>query len=123
MDGDIITEDAVIGGYISGTIVANNRLELQNTCMVEGEIQARPQHLKLDEGARFRGEVRMIEEGASEPVVTSVSTSAVTSSSSDLEATRSANLGGSCYPAVSQPYSDPRLAAQGDEEEEARVVA
>jgi cytoskeletal protein CcmA (bactofilin family) len=64
IDGDIFTDEAVIGGSVTGTIVATNRLELQNSCVVEGEIHARPQHLVLEEGARFRGEVRMTETDA-----------------------------------------------------------
>lgn len=59
--GEIITQDAVIGGRVDGTIVAESRLELQSTCVVEGEIRARMQHLKLDEGARFNGQIQMID--------------------------------------------------------------
>jgi cytoskeletal protein CcmA (bactofilin family) len=61
VDGDIFTEEAVIGGTVTGTIVANARLELQSTCAVFGEIISRPQHLKLDEGARFAGEVKLLD--------------------------------------------------------------
>src|SRR5690606_20422924 len=39
--GDIITRDAVIGGRVNGTLVADSRLELQSSCTVEGEIRAR----------------------------------------------------------------------------------
>lgn len=59
--GDVHTQDAVIGGRVVGTIVAESRLELQNTCAIEGEIRARAEHLQLDEGARFSGQVQMIE--------------------------------------------------------------
>lgn len=59
--GEIITQDAVIGGRIEGTIIAESRLELQSTCVVDGEIRARVQHLKLDEGARFNGQIQMID--------------------------------------------------------------
>jgi cytoskeletal protein CcmA (bactofilin family) len=65
--GDIITQDAVIGGRVEGTLVAESRLELQATAEVEGEIHARAQHLQLTEGARFNGQIRMIVEG-SEPL-------------------------------------------------------
>lgn len=61
--GNIITEDAVIGGTITGSVVAGTRLELQSTCSVNGEIRTRAEHLKLEEGARFAGKVQMIEEG------------------------------------------------------------
>lgn len=65
--GDIVTQDAVIGGRVSGTLLAESRLELQSTAVIEGEIHARAQHLQLDEGARFNGQIRMIDEG-SEPL-------------------------------------------------------
>jgi cytoskeletal protein CcmA (bactofilin family) len=121
VDGDIITEDAVIGGHVSGTIVASNRLELQSTCMVEGEIQAKPQHLKLEEGAQFRGEVRMLDEGMSDLVVTSVSTTSPSVTSEVSRVAESPRV--DRYSMVGHAYSDPRIAAQGEEEDEARVVA
>lgn len=61
--GDIFTQDAVIGGRVEGRLVAESRLELQSTCQISGEIRARSQHLQLDEGARFNGQIQMIEEG------------------------------------------------------------
>lgn len=61
--GDIYTQDAVIGGRVTGTVVAESRLELQKTSTVEGEIRARAEHLQLDEGARFSGQIQMIEPG------------------------------------------------------------
>lgn len=59
--GDVVTQDAVIGGRLSGSIVAESRLELQSTCVIDGEIRARAEHLKLDEGARFSGQIEMID--------------------------------------------------------------
>lgn len=59
--GDIFTQDAVIGGRVHGTLTAENRLELQGTCIIEGQIRARAQHLQLDEGARFNGQIQMID--------------------------------------------------------------
>lgn len=59
--GDIFTQDAVIGGRVSGTLVAESRLELQSTCTVDGEIRARAEHLQLQEGARFNGQIQMID--------------------------------------------------------------
>ncbi|HEU0053175.1 MAG TPA: polymer-forming cytoskeletal protein [Longimicrobium sp.] len=64
--GDIITQDAVIGGKVRGTVTAESRLELQATCDIEGQIRARAQHLHLEEGARFNGQVQMLD--GSEPV-------------------------------------------------------
>lgn len=68
IEGNVFTEDAVIGGRVSGSIVAANRLELQSTCLVEGEIRTRAEHLKLEEGARFTGQVHMIEDEPDQPI-------------------------------------------------------
>jgi cytoskeletal protein CcmA (bactofilin family) len=59
--GDVFTQDAVIGGRVTGTLVAESRLELQSTSVVEGTIRACAAHLRLDEGARFNGQVEMID--------------------------------------------------------------
>ena len=58
--GDVITQDAVIGGRVRGTVVAESRLELQATAQIEGQISARAQHLVLEEGCRFNGQVQMV---------------------------------------------------------------
>ncbi len=55
--GDINTQDAVIGGHVTGTVVAESRLELQATCVIDGEIRAR--RIKLDEGGTVNGKVQM----------------------------------------------------------------
>lgn len=55
VDGDIFTQDAVVGGRVTGSISAESRLELQATCSVEGEIRAR--RIKLEEGGRLNGNV------------------------------------------------------------------
>ena len=62
--GDIVTQDAVIGGRVVGTVVAESRLELQSTSVVEGQIRASAEHLKLDEGARFNGQIEMVDTGS-----------------------------------------------------------
>ncbi len=54
--GDILTQDAIVGGKVNGTIVAESRLELQATCIIDGEIHAR--RIKLDEGGKVNGEIR-----------------------------------------------------------------
>ncbi len=64
--GDIITQDCVISGRVSGNIVAESRLELQSTCDIQGEIRSR--RVQLDEGARFNGQVHMEEPSASHTV-------------------------------------------------------
>ncbi len=55
--GDIITQDCVISGRVSGNVTAESRLELQSTCDIQGEIRSR--RVQLDEGARFNGQVHM----------------------------------------------------------------
>ena len=55
--GDVITQDAVIGGRVTGTVLAESRLELQASCVIEGEIKAR--RIKLDEGGKVNGKVQM----------------------------------------------------------------
>lgn len=55
VNGDVVTQDAIIGGRVTGAVVAESRLELQATCVVEGEIRAR--RIKLDEGGRVNGTV------------------------------------------------------------------
>jgi cytoskeletal protein CcmA (bactofilin family) len=55
--GDIVTQDAVIGGHVVGTVVAESRLELQATCVIDGEIRAR--RIKLDEGGKVNGQIQM----------------------------------------------------------------
>ncbi len=69
--GDVFTQDAVIGGRVSGTVVAESRLELQSTSSVDGEIRARAEHLLLQEGARFSGQIQMID---AEPALESTAT-------------------------------------------------
>src|SRR5688500_12988088 len=58
--GDVATQDAIIGGKVTGGVVAESRLELQATCVIDGEIRAR--RIKLDEGGRVNGTVAMGEQ-------------------------------------------------------------
>jgi cytoskeletal protein CcmA (bactofilin family) len=60
--GDVVTHDAVIGGRVRGTVTAESRLEIQATAQIEGQISARAQHLVLEEGCRFNGQVHMLGE-------------------------------------------------------------
>ena len=57
VDGDVITQDAVISGRVRGSLVAESRLELQATCRIEGEVRAR--RMQLEEGAILNGTVQM----------------------------------------------------------------
>lgn len=55
--GDIETQDAVIAGAVVGTLTAASRVELQDTCRVEGDIRSR--RVKLDEGGQVEGRFHM----------------------------------------------------------------
>ena len=57
VDGDVLTQDAVISGRVMGTLTAESRLELQATCRIEGEVRAR--RMQLEEGALLNGTVLM----------------------------------------------------------------
>ena len=62
--GDIFTQDAVIGGHVTGKVIAESRLELQETSVIDGEIHAR--RIKLEEGGKVNGTVRTGEVTASQ---------------------------------------------------------
>jgi cytoskeletal protein CcmA (bactofilin family) len=57
VEGDILTQDAIIGGRVNGKVTAESRLELQATCTIEGEIYAR--RVKLDEGGTINGSIHV----------------------------------------------------------------
>ncbi len=57
--GDIDTQDAVIGGQIVGTVTCGGKLELQESCQVEGDIHSK--RVKLDEGGQVDGRFQMSE--------------------------------------------------------------
>ncbi|MBU01010.1 MAG: hypothetical protein CME14_07060 [Gemmatimonadetes bacterium] len=55
--GDISTQDAVVSGKVTGTIVAASRLEVKATSRIEGDVHAR--RLQLEEGGVLNGTVNM----------------------------------------------------------------
>ena len=57
VSGDIVTQDAVVSGAVTGTLVVESRLELQATCRIDGDIRTR--HMQLEEGAILNGSVHM----------------------------------------------------------------
>jgi cytoskeletal protein CcmA (bactofilin family) len=69
--GDVQTQDAVISGRVTGTLVAESRLELQATCQIDGDVRTR--RMQLEEGALLNGTVHMSEAkrstGAKAPAV------------------------------------------------------
>lgn len=55
--GDVHAADAVIGGKVVGTIIATERVELQATASIEGDINTRS--IVVFEGGMINGTVRM----------------------------------------------------------------
>ena len=53
--GDVSTQDAVIAGSVKGVLQVDSRLELQSTCLIDGEIRAG--RLQLDDGGVVIGTV------------------------------------------------------------------
>ncbi len=63
--GDIETQDVVIAGTVTGTVVGASRVELQDTCRVEGDIRSR--RVKLDEGGCVEGRLQMGADALAKP--------------------------------------------------------
>ncbi len=57
VSGDITTPSIVVSGSINGTIVGENRIELQDTCRIKGNVHS--PRIKLDEGGRVDGRLHM----------------------------------------------------------------
>ena len=55
--GNVLAEEVVIGGEVHGSVVATERLELQASAVVDGDIQTKS--IVVLEGARINGVVRM----------------------------------------------------------------
>ncbi|MGH7477326.1 MAG: bactofilin family protein [Longimicrobiales bacterium] len=62
--GGLITTEAVVEGRVTGGIIAEQRLLLGETAIVEGDVRAR--RLALKEGGRVAGTIRIGEATASE---------------------------------------------------------
>ncbi|HZN98280.1 MAG TPA: polymer-forming cytoskeletal protein [Gemmatimonadales bacterium] len=57
IEGDLHAQEAVIAGQVSGAIHARERVELQATALVAGDILT--PRISIIEGARITGEVKM----------------------------------------------------------------
>ena len=55
--GDIATREAVVGGKVEGTINATERLEVQSTSLIVGDINTRA--IAVIEGGKINGSVRI----------------------------------------------------------------
>jgi cytoskeletal protein CcmA (bactofilin family) len=60
--GNVIADELVVGGVVDGGIVAAERLELQATAVVNGDIETKS--IIVLEGARINGVVRMSDSNA-----------------------------------------------------------
>jgi cytoskeletal protein CcmA (bactofilin family) len=60
--GDIYAVDAVLGGTVVGTVITSERVEIQGTSTIEGDIHTRS--IVVYEGAMINGAVRMGEGAA-----------------------------------------------------------
>ena len=69
IEGDLHTQEAVVAGQGSGAIHARDRVELQGTAVVTGDIVT--PRIAIVEGARVSGEVKMDQTGAPEAAVDS----------------------------------------------------
>lgn len=69
IEGDLHTQEAVIAGQVSGAIHASERVELQATAMVAGDIVT--PRISIVEGGRVSGEVKMDAKTEVRPVGTS----------------------------------------------------
>src|SRR6266705_2255629 len=57
VEGDVISREAIIGGEVRGSIRADERVEIQSTSVVHGDIVAK--RLLVQEGGEINGVVRM----------------------------------------------------------------
>ncbi len=58
--GDIHAVDAILGGVVVGTVIASERVEVQSTSSVEGDINTKS--MVVFEGGMINGTVRMGEQ-------------------------------------------------------------
>jgi cytoskeletal protein CcmA (bactofilin family) len=57
VEGDMKTKEAVLGGEVRGTVLAEERIEVQPTALVHGDLVT--PKLLIHEGGRVNGSVRM----------------------------------------------------------------
>ena len=57
ISGDVYARDVVIGGRVSGNVFASERVEVQGTSAVQGDIHTKS--IVVLEGARINGSVKM----------------------------------------------------------------
>ncbi len=67
VEGDVISREAIIGGEVRGSIRADERIEIQSTSVVHGDVAAK--RLLVQEGGEINGVVRMGESALQEEAV------------------------------------------------------
>ncbi|MDX1567058.1 MAG: polymer-forming cytoskeletal protein [Longimicrobiales bacterium] len=94
VDGGLVATEAVVEGHVKGGILAEQRLILEETAEVEGDVRAR--RLALKEGGQVNGNIRMGDratEGTSSEIGSGVGKKA--SSAGDGEGRPGSSTGGS----------------------------
>lgn len=73
VEGDVISREAIIGGEVRGSVRADERVEIQATSVIHGDIAAK--RLLVQEGGEINGVVRMGDAAVdTEPVSTGTGT-------------------------------------------------
>ncbi len=72
--GAILADRAVVHGHVGGGIVVRDRLALEGTAVVEGDIEAR--RLAIKEGGEFNGKIKMKEPAPRERAAQNVAVAA-----------------------------------------------
>ena len=65
VEGDVVSREAIIGGEVRGGIYAEERVELQATSVVHGDISTK--NLFVQEGGEINGVLRMGEDAGQPP--------------------------------------------------------
>lgn len=67
VEGDVVSREAIIGGEVRGAIYAEERVELQATSVVHGDVHTK--RLLIQEGGEINGVLRMGEDIGQPPQV------------------------------------------------------
>jgi cytoskeletal protein CcmA (bactofilin family) len=65
VEGDVVSREAIVGGEVRGGIYAEERVELQATSVVHGDVSTRK--LFVQEGGEINGVLRMGEDAGQPP--------------------------------------------------------
>jgi len=65
VEGDVVSRGAIIGGEVRGAIYAEERVELQATSVVHGDVHTKK--LLIQEGGEINGVLRMGEDAGQPP--------------------------------------------------------